>query len=167
MAYRRLCVAKFGSCYPAVSLTQDESGQQSLYKLSKAYSIYDEEIGYCQGLSFLIATILLHMPEEQAFNLLCKIMFTYKLRDIYKANFESLHLRFYQFEQLLREMLPSLYEHFLDLNIETHMYASQWFLTLYTSKFPLYMVYRIIDLFLFHGFNVIRLAWLPSLQILI
>ena len=44
---------------------QEESGQQALYRLSKAYSIYDEEIGYCQGLSFLIASLLLHMPEEQ------------------------------------------------------------------------------------------------------
>jgi hypothetical protein len=63
-------------------------------------------------------------------------------------------MRFYQFEQLLRDLLPAIHDHFHDLNIETHMYASQWFLTLYTSKFPLYMVYRIIDLFLYHGFNV-------------
>jgi hypothetical protein len=61
---------------------QYKSGQQSLYKLSKAYSIYDQEIGYCQDLSFFIATLLLHIPEEQSFNLLCKIMFNYKLRDI-------------------------------------------------------------------------------------
>jgi hypothetical protein len=66
-------------------------------------------------------------------------------------------MRFYQFEQIVRDMIPSVYEHLQNLNIQTHMYASQWFLTLYTSKFPLYMVYRIIDLFLYHGFNV-RLA---------
>uniref|UniRef100_A0A8D0EJB4 Rab-GAP TBC domain-containing protein n=1 Tax=Strix occidentalis caurina TaxID=311401 RepID=A0A8D0EJB4_STROC len=28
------------------------------------------------------------------------------------------------------------------------MYASQWFLTLFTAKFPLYMVFHIIDLLL-------------------
>jgi hypothetical protein len=140
--------------FPGHAYFQDERGQQALYKLSKAYSIYDQEIGYCQGLSFLIATLLLHMSEEQAFNLLCKIMYNYKVRDIYKAGFDNLHLRLHQFEQLLTTHIPTLYEHFVDLNIETHMYASQWFLTLYTSKFPLYMVCRIIDLFLYHGFNV-------------
>ena len=36
-------------------------GQESLYKISKAYSIYDEEIGYCQGLSFLAAALILHV----------------------------------------------------------------------------------------------------------
>lgn len=100
---------------------QDENGQQALYKLSKAYSIYDEEVGYCQGLSFLIASLLLHMPEEQTFNLLVKIMYRYEVREIYKTNFETLHLRFYQLENLMRDYLPELHEHFVDLNIEAHM----------------------------------------------
>jgi Rab GTPase-activating protein 1 len=95
------------------------------------------------------------MPEEQAFNLLVKIMFNYQLREIYKTNFENLHTRFYQLEMLIQELLPELHDHFSDLNIETHMFASQWFLTLYTAKFPLHMVFRIIDLFLHDGINVL------------
>ena len=27
----------------------------------QAYSVYDEEVGYCQGLSFLSAVLLLHV----------------------------------------------------------------------------------------------------------
>ena len=150
--------------FPGHQYFQDENGQQALYKLSKAYSIYDVEIGYCQGLSFLIATLLLHMPEEQTFNLLVKIMYGYKIREIYKTNFELLHLRFYQLEALIQEYLPELHEHFADLNIETHMYASQWFLTLYTAKFPLYMVYRIIDLFLNDGLIVLFTIGLALLK---
>lgn len=48
-------------------------GQDSLYKLCKAYAVYDDDIGYCQGLSFLAAALLLHMPEEQAFCVLVKV----------------------------------------------------------------------------------------------
>lgn len=36
-------------------------GQDSLYRISKAYAVYDEEVGYCQGLSFLVASLLLHV----------------------------------------------------------------------------------------------------------
>lgn len=36
-------------------------GQESLYRISKAYSLYDEEVSYCQGLSFLAAALLLHV----------------------------------------------------------------------------------------------------------
>ena len=31
------------------------------------------------------------------------------------------------------------------------MYASQWFLTLFSAKFPLGLVYRIVDMFLTEG----------------
>ena len=49
-----------------------------------------------------------------------------------------------------QDSMPDLFSHFQYNEIETHMYASQWFLTLFTAKFPLSMVYRIMDLFLCH-----------------
>uniref|UniRef100_A0A8C2WB46 RAB GTPase activating protein 1 like n=1 Tax=Cyclopterus lumpus TaxID=8103 RepID=A0A8C2WB46_CYCLU len=126
----------------------DGDGQDSLYKICKAYSVHDEEIGYCQGQSFLAAVLLLHMPEEQAFCVLVKIMHHYGLRALYKNNFEDLHCKFYQLERLMQDQLPDLWSHFQELNLEAHMYASQWFLTLFTAKFPLCMVFHITDLLL-------------------
>uniref|UniRef100_A0ABM0MLF5 Rab GTPase-activating protein 1-like n=1 Tax=Saccoglossus kowalevskii TaxID=10224 RepID=A0ABM0MLF5_SACKO len=76
-------------------------GQDALYKISKAYSVYDEEVGYCQGLSFLAAVLLLHMPEEQAFAVLVKIMYEYGLRDLFRNDFDMLHTKFYILERLL------------------------------------------------------------------
>uniref|UniRef100_A0A3P8QY67 RAB GTPase activating protein 1 n=1 Tax=Astatotilapia calliptera TaxID=8154 RepID=A0A3P8QY67_ASTCA len=136
--------------FPAHDYFKDTGGdgQDSLYKICKAYSVYDEEIGYCQGQSFLAAVLLLHMPEEQAFSVLVKIMFDYGLRDLFKQNFEDLHCKFFQLERLMQEYIPDLYNHFLNVGLEAHMYASQWFLTLFTAKFPLYMVFHIIDLLL-------------------
>ncbi|XP_036700505.1 rab GTPase-activating protein 1-like isoform X2 [Balaenoptera musculus] len=143
--------------FPAHDYFKDTGGdgQESLYKICKAYSVYDEDIGYCQGQSFLAAVLLLHMPEEQAFCVLVKIMYDYGLRDLYKNNFEDLHCKFYQLERLMQEQLPDLHGHFSDLNLEAHMYASQWFLTLFTAKFPLCMVFHIIDLLLCEGLNII------------
>uniref|UniRef100_G3W2P6 RAB GTPase activating protein 1 n=1 Tax=Sarcophilus harrisii TaxID=9305 RepID=G3W2P6_SARHA len=90
--------------FPAHDYFKDTGGdgQDSLYKICKAYSVYDEEIGYCQGQSFLAAVLLLHMPEEQAFSVLVKIMFDYGLRELFKQNFEDLHCKFYQLERLMQ-----------------------------------------------------------------
>lgn len=52
------------------------------------------------------------------------------------------------FVPLQQEQLPDLWSHFQELNLEAHMYASQWFLTLFTAKFPLCMVFHITDLLL-------------------
>lgn len=133
----------------------DGPGQQALYKISKAYALYDEEVSYCQGLSFLAASLILHMDEDKAFSVLVKIMFDYGLRDLFKLGFDALQLRFYQLQRLLQDNLPNLNTFFNDIGIETHMYASQWFLTMFTAKFPLQMVFYIVDLFLFEGIDTI------------
>lgn len=138
--------------------------QESLFRICKAYSNYDAEIGYCQGLSYLIAALLLNMPEEQAFLVLVQIMYRYGLRDLFKSGLENLHCKFYQLERLLDEQIPELYCHFIDLHIEAHMYASQWFLTLFTTKFTLNVVFMIIDLFLLDEMDVILQIALGLLQ---
>lgn len=40
-------------------------GQDALFKVSKAYAVYDLEVGYCQGLSFVAASLLLHVSIPQ------------------------------------------------------------------------------------------------------
>jgi hypothetical protein len=152
--------------FPAHDFFKESNGvgQESLYKISKAYSLYDEEVNYCQGLSFLAAALLLHMPEEQAFCVLVKIMFDYGLRDLFKLGFDALHLRFYQLERLLQDYCHEVATHFSAIGIESHMFASQWFLTLFTAKFPLQMVFFIVDLFLAEGVNTIFHISLALLQ---
>ncbi len=36
-------------------------GQELLYKISKGYAVYDTEVGYCQGISFIAAALLLQV----------------------------------------------------------------------------------------------------------
>ncbi|VDL19057.1 unnamed protein product, partial [Hymenolepis diminuta] len=132
---------------PAHNFFQDKSGQEVLFQLTRAYALYDEPVGYCQGISFIAAVLLLHLPEEQAFCLLVKIMSNYGIRTIFLNNCEGLFRCLYQFERLLEDQLPDVSRVFSDLGIKPHMYASQWFLTLFTAKFPLNFVFRIFDIF--------------------
>ena len=55
--------------FPAHEFFKEEGGvgQDALYKLNKAYSVYDAEVGYCQGLSFLVAALLLHVSHLPSF----------------------------------------------------------------------------------------------------
>uniref|UniRef100_T1J7L1 Rab-GAP TBC domain-containing protein n=1 Tax=Strigamia maritima TaxID=126957 RepID=T1J7L1_STRMM len=168
MEQYRTLISKDSPCEPAIQRdinrtfpahdyfkTSGGIGQELLYKICKVYSIYDDEVGYCQGLSFLAASLLLHMPEEQTFCVLVKIMYDYQLRDLFKDNFKVLHLRFFQLEKMIEDQLSDLYTHFMNLGIEAHMYGSQWFLTLFTAKFPLFLVFHILDIFLCEGMDTI------------
>lgn len=95
------------------------------------------------------------MPEEEAFCVLVSLMYDYGLRDLYKEHFENLYLRLYQLNRLMKDQLPKLYEHFQQTGVETHMFASQWFLTLFTARFPLYFVFHILDVFLLDGMPIL------------
>lgn len=164
----RLLIAKDSPCddvitrdlnrtFPAHEFFQDGGGvgQESLYRICKAYSIYDTEVSYCQGVSFLTAALLLHMPEEQTFCVLVRTMYSYGLRELFRMDFEDLHLKFYQLERCIEDQMGNLHEHFLELGLEAHMFASQWFLTLFTAKFPLFLVFSILDLFFSEGMPTI------------
>uniref|UniRef100_A0A915EUV2 Rab-GAP TBC domain-containing protein n=1 Tax=Ditylenchus dipsaci TaxID=166011 RepID=A0A915EUV2_9BILA len=67
-------------------------------------------------------------------------------------------------QRLIEDYEHELYTHFYTSGVETHMYASQWFLTLFTAKFPLQMVFFIVDLFLTEGVNTIFHISLALLQ---
>ena len=39
---------------------RDGEGQAMLFNVIKAYSMFDSEVGYCQGLPFVVGCLLLH-----------------------------------------------------------------------------------------------------------
>lgn len=85
-------------------------GQLALFNLLKAYSLLDRDVGYCQGLSFIAAALLLHvhlipsvpcrflvpsyptfqMDEEEAFTALVNLMYGFGLRKQYLPDMQAL-----------------------------------------------------------------------------
>ncbi|KAF9930734.1 GTPase-activating protein [Linnemannia zychae] len=131
--------------------TEGGAGQEALFNVAKAYSLYDPEVGYCQGISFIVGPLLLNMPEEEAFCMLVRMMQTYEMRGHYTPDMEKLQLRLYQFEQLMEETVPMVYKHLRNQGIRSTMYASQWFMTVFAYKFPLELVFRVYDILLVEG----------------
>ncbi|OJT04884.1 GTPase-activating protein GYP5 [Trametes pubescens] len=118
-------------------------GQENLFNVLKAYSLYDPQVGYCQGLPFIVAILLLNMPDEEAFCLLVRLMHSYDVRGHFLPDMPKLQLRL--FERLLEELLPVLHLHFVRQGIKASMYCSQWFLTMFSYRFPMDIVFRIYD----------------------
>lgn len=134
---------------------QGAKGQTDLFHVMKAYSLYDPEVGYCQGLTFVVGPLLLNMPDEEAFCVLVRLMKEYSMRGFYTPKMEGLQLRLYQFDKLLQEHLPAIFKHLNKEGIRSSMYASQWFLTLFAYRFPLPIVFRILDILFAEGLEVI------------
>ncbi|KAF8161110.1 rab-GTPase-TBC domain-containing protein [Crassisporium funariophilum] len=130
-------------------------GQENLFNVLKAYSLYDPQVGYCQGLPFIVAILLLNMPDEEAFSLLVRLMSVYDLQGHFLPEMPKLQLRLFQFDRLIEELLPVLHVHFLRQGVKSSMFCSQWFLTLFSYRFPLEIVFRIYDNCLANGIEAI------------
>uniref|UniRef100_A0ABM5GHV1 TBC1 domain family member 1 isoform X8 n=1 Tax=Pogona vitticeps TaxID=103695 RepID=A0ABM5GHV1_9SAUR len=131
------------------------AGQLSLYNILKAYSLLDQEVGYCQGLSFVAGVLLLHMSEEEAFKMLKFLMFDMGLRKQYRPDMTILQIQMYQLSRLLHDYHRDLYNHFEAHEIGPSLYAAPWFLTMFASQFPLGFVARVFDMLLLQGSEVI------------
>ncbi|XP_052497582.1 TBC1 domain family member 1 isoform X5 [Budorcas taxicolor] len=131
------------------------AGQLSLYNILKAYSLLDQEVGYCQGLSFVAGILLLHMGEEEAFNMLKFLMFDMGLRKQYRPDMIILQIQMYQLSRLLHDYHRDLYNHLEEHEIGPSLYAAPWFLTVFASQFPLGFVARVFDMIFLQGSEVI------------
>ncbi|XP_064481394.1 TBC1 domain family member 4-like isoform X1 [Ornithodoros turicata] len=131
------------------------AGQMSLYNLLKAYSLLDKEVGYCQGLSFVSGVLLLHMSEEEAFEMMKHFLFYLGFRKQYKPDMIALQVQLYQLYRLVHDHYPDLYKHFEKHDISPALFAAPWFLTLFASQFPLGFVSRLFDLIFLQGMEAV------------
>jgi Rab-GTPase-TBC domain len=72
--YENMIGKDIGRSFPGVEMfrSAEGNGQKMLGRVLKCFSIYDEKIGYCQGLGFIVGPLLMHMGEKEAFCVLVR-----------------------------------------------------------------------------------------------
>mmetsp|Transcript_28765 Transcript_28765/g.52419 ORF Transcript_28765/g.52419 Transcript_28765/m.52419 type:complete len:356 (+) Transcript_28765:71-1138(+) len=130
-------------------------GQEQLYNVLRAYSVFNAEVGYCQGMGFICGLLLMYMREEDAFLMLISLLDNYRMAGLFMPNLPLLNKYFFQLQRLLEMHMPMLFNHLGQQGVEPTMYASQWFLTVCIYNFPFSTVVRVWDIFLAEGVKII------------
>lgn len=65
------------------------------------------------------------------------MMGQYDLRASFTPDLSGLHIKIYQFRELLRDSLPAVSVHLDELQIDPASYVSQWFLSFFAVTCPL------------------------------
>lgn len=132
----------------------------ALERLLTAYSVFDPEVGYTQGMAFIAVPLLLELSETEAFTLFVQLMKNYDFRSVFMADMPGLHLKLYQFDRMLEDTLESVHTHLRREGVQSSMYASQWFLTMFAYRFPPSLVTRIFDIVIAEGMEaLLRFAY--------
>ncbi|KAM8978309.1 USP6 N-terminal-like protein isoform X4 [Sarcophilus harrisii] len=131
--------------------------QQSLFHVLAAYSIYNTEVGYCQGMSQITALLLMYMNEEDAFWALVKLLSgpKYAMHGFFVQGFPKL-LRFQEHhEKILKKFLSKLKQHLDSQEIYTSFYTMKWFFQCFLDRTPFTLNLRIWDIYILEGERVL------------
>ncbi|KAI2648184.1 USP6 N-terminal-like protein [Labeo rohita] len=87
--------------------------QQALFNVLAAYSVYNTEVSYCQGMSQIAAILLMYMNEEDAFWALSQLLTNQKhaMHGFFIPGFPKLHRFQAHHDQILSKLLPKLRKH--------------------------------------------------------
>nr|XP_046917341.1 USP6 N-terminal-like protein [Dermatophagoides farinae] len=127
--------------------------QQMLFKVLVAYSVYNSEIGYCQGMSQIAALLLMYMDEEDAFWSLSALMSNerHAMHGFFIPGFPKL-LRFAKHhDKIINKFLPKVWKHFKKYDIDSTLYTLKWFFQCFLDRVPFSLTLRLWDVFLLDG----------------
>ena len=144
--------------FPSLKFFKEVQGQQQLFNVLKAYALYNPEVGYCQGMGFIVGMLLSHLNEVDAFNVLVGLMRKdgeYNMQGLYKPGLPLLNEYLKELDAMIETELPALSNHLEMLGIETSMFASQWILTLFVYNLEWSQSRIMFTLFLLYKMNII------------
>jgi len=130
------------------------SRQQDLFHVLAAYSMYNTEVGYCQGMSQIAALLLMYLDsEEDAFWGLSQLMVgrKFNMHGFFIPHFPKL-LRFQEHhDKILMKKLRKLQKHLIANNVDTGIYTLKWFFQCFLDRIPFSLTIRVWDIYLLEG----------------
>ncbi|GMF11623.1 unnamed protein product [Phytophthora lilii] len=121
-----------------------DAGRDQLRRILRAYSLRNPSVGYCQGLNFIVAFLMLMADEEVVFWLLsvfCEDLYP----GYYSPAMADIQRDMLVLKQLIADELPRLDEFTAEVGLPLELLGSQWLLCLFTTTFPSETVFRIFD----------------------
>ena len=135
------------ACFSQLS----SAGVPRLRRVLQSIAWLYPNVGYCQGMGTIAATLLLLLEEEDTFWLMSAI-----IEDMLPASYYSHTLLGVQVDiKVLRHLvamdLPEIEQAFVQHDIELSLICINWFLTIFSNVFPMKILLRIWDLFFYEG----------------
>lgn len=148
--------------------TRYGDGQKMLYNILRAYSIYDPELGYCQGMSEIAAVLVMMMAEEEAFWTLVQLLADpkYAMRELFLPGMNAIQTHFHVHARLVEQHLPKLHDHFEAIGMQTVFYATKWFMSFFSGVLPFEYMVRVWDVIMFDGTEILYTVALRTLELM-
>ncbi|XP_010547231.1 PREDICTED: growth hormone-regulated TBC protein 1-A-like [Tarenaya hassleriana] len=142
--------------FPGHPWLDTPEGHASLRRVLVVYSFRDSDVGYCQGLNYVAALLLLVMKtEEDAFWMLAVLLENVLVSNCYTNNLSGCHVEQRVFKDLLTKKCPRIASHLEDMGFDVSLVATEWFLCLFSKSLPSETALRVWDVLFYEGAKVL------------
>ncbi|XP_058080544.1 uncharacterized protein LOC131228714 [Magnolia sinica] len=142
--------------FPGHPYLDTEEGHAALRRVLVGYSFRDSHVGYCQGLNFVAALLLLVMKtEEDAFWMLAVLLENVLVNDCYTYNLSGCHVEQRVFKDLLSQKYPRIAAHLEAMEFDVSLVTTEWFLCLFSKSLPSETTMRVWDILFNEGAKVL------------
>ncbi|XP_038131592.1 USP6 N-terminal-like protein isoform X2 [Cyprinodon tularosa] len=131
--------------------------QQALFHVLAAYSVYNTEVSYCQGMSQIAAILLMYLNEEDAFWALSQLLTDSKhsMHGFFIPGFPKLQRFQTHHDLILSKMLPKLKKYLDKEQMTTGIYSTKWFLQCFIDRTPFTLTLRLWDIYILEGDKIL------------
>ncbi|XP_051140109.1 uncharacterized protein LOC127257685 isoform X3 [Andrographis paniculata] len=138
--------------FPGHPWLDTADGHAALRRVLVGYSFRDSDVGYCQGLNYVAALLLLVMnSEEEAFWMLAVLLENVLVNDCYTNNLSGCHVEQRVFKDLLTKKCPRIATHLESLDFDVSLVCTEWFLCLFSKSLPSETTMRVWDVLFYEG----------------
>ncbi len=128
-----------------------------LYHLLTVYSLFNQKIGYAQGINFIAANIILLMPkekEEKIFMFLDGLIEKFEFGKLFGLNVgDHLKKKLNNLEQNLSKFCPEIIK-FLEIsNLSHEFFTTNWMLTLFANSMENKYLFIVWDFLIIFGWK--------------
>lgn len=135
--------------------TFESDGVKKLHRVLRAFIIHNPEIGYCQGMNFMVAIGLLCLSEEDTFWLLVSITEVYFNKNHYNHYLTGSQADQLVLEELAVGKLHNIVQCTKEVGCELSPITFNWLMTLFVDSVPAEVALRIWDCFFVEGHAVL------------
>ena len=132
------------------------NGKTMLFNILSALAFIRPEIGYCQGMNFIVGALINFIDdEEKCFWIFLSFIDNFEMNFLYLKNMPDYSIRIYQLNFYIKEYFPDLALHFKKNQINPDVFFSKWILTIFSNYLPFDVLYKVWDVFILDKWKAI------------
>jgi len=140
-----------------ISFQYGKENYNKLYHILSAYSNYNKNIGYTQGLNFLAAHCMyIYKNEIEAFVFLDGLVTKFKLENLFGIKNNELNKKLKEIECIVNKWCPEVNKHLQKIFLNYDFFTCKWMITLFSNNIKLKYLFQLWDYMIIFGWKFFK-----------